>query len=103
VVVDDFDVMSIIADPTEADPPLIVDADAVLAAALPFQRLEPVTRREAQEGEFDGRIDQLQFGHGALLEIGGQPARRMPCQSLSVSRLPKLLITGKAFECCTIC
>ena len=48
VVVDDFYVPRISIDPAETDPPLIVDADAVLALAIALQRLECVTGRRAE-------------------------------------------------------
>jgi hypothetical protein len=34
--------------PAEANSPLIIDADAVLSAAFPFQRFKMITRRNAE-------------------------------------------------------
>jgi len=47
MVVDDLDVKCTCAFPAKADPPLIVDTDAVLPLALALQRFEPVTRRNS--------------------------------------------------------
>jgi len=42
MVVDDLDVKGVTAPPLETDPPLLVDADALLALAIAFQGLELV-------------------------------------------------------------
>jgi hypothetical protein len=44
VIVDDLYVMGVPVLPDEAHPPLVVDADAVLALAVLRQLLEPVGR-----------------------------------------------------------
>ncbi len=72
MVIDNLDLFSVGASPGKADAPLVIDADAVLARPDALQRLEPVARREAEEGEFDGSVNQLKFGEGALLDIGGE-------------------------------
>jgi len=41
----------------------------MLAGAITLQGLKPVARRKAEEGEFDGRIEELEFGEGSLLDI----------------------------------
>jgi hypothetical protein len=41
--------MSVAGTPPEADTPLIIDPDTVLARSIAFQRLEPVARRHAQK------------------------------------------------------
>ena len=46
VVVDDLDVEGIGGAPDEADAPLIVDADAVLACAIALERLKPIAGRD---------------------------------------------------------
>ena len=48
MVVDDLYVFGTAVSPPEADTVLVVDADAVLSAAISFQGLEPVARRDAQ-------------------------------------------------------
>ena len=47
--------------PAEADAPLIVDADAVLALALPFQSFEAITRWGSQVPQRLGSLDHFQF------------------------------------------
>jgi hypothetical protein len=48
VIVDNLHIVSIGAAPGEANPPLIVDADAVLAAAIAAKRFQAIARRAAQ-------------------------------------------------------
>src|ERR1700752_54825 len=48
VVVDNFDIACVSIIPAEANPPLAIDPDAPLAAALALQWLKPVRGRYAQ-------------------------------------------------------
>jgi hypothetical protein len=65
VIVDDLDVMGISVVPDEADPPLLVDADAVLASPIPEQGLEPIAGRDLQRIQPRSRIElqELPQGH----------------------------------------
>jgi hypothetical protein len=45
VVVDDLDILSIPLSPPKTDPPLIVDADAVLPRTIARQLLQAIARR----------------------------------------------------------
>jgi hypothetical protein len=58
IVVDNFNVISCTLTPCKANPPLIIDADAVLSLPVAAQLLQPITRRLLQ-------ITQL-FGVGKL-------------------------------------
>jgi hypothetical protein len=42
VIIDDLDIERVTVTPTETDPPLLVDPQAVLALAIALQRLELV-------------------------------------------------------------
>ena len=48
MVVDELDVRRLSIRPTETDPPLIVDPDAVLACSAPLQLFESVPRRHTK-------------------------------------------------------
>jgi hypothetical protein len=50
LVVNDLHVFWPRVGPGEADPPLLVDPDAVLASAIPGELLQPVARRDEQVG-----------------------------------------------------
>ena len=75
VVVDDLDVEGIGGAPDEADAPLIVDADAVLASTIALERLEAISGRNAQVGEGVGRIEDDEFPKRDALKAGGQTTR----------------------------
>jgi hypothetical protein len=48
MVIRNLDAMGAVGPPFEANPPLIIDADRMSAAAIAFQGLEPVARWRAQ-------------------------------------------------------
>ena len=75
VVVDDLDVEGIGGAPDEADAPLIVDADAVLADTIAPERLEPIAGRNAQVGDGFGRIEDDELPKRDALKAGGQTTR----------------------------
>lgn len=75
MVVCDFNLVGIGPGLGETNAPLVVDADAVLPGAATLQGLKPVARRKAEEGEFDGGIDQLELGEGTGLNIRWQTTR----------------------------
>jgi hypothetical protein len=57
VVIGDFNVVRTRRVPGEADPPLIVDSDAVLPAAIAAQLFEPVAGRNPQIIEGLGGVE----------------------------------------------
>jgi hypothetical protein len=68
VIVNDLDVVRIPVLPAEADPPLIIDADAVLTSPIPFELLEAVPGRHPKIGELFGRVDRDQLPEHRALE-----------------------------------
>ena len=74
MVVGDFHVLSIGARPAEAEAPLVVEADGVLAAAIAPQGLQAIARRHAEEGQFDRGIEQLQLGQSSRPQGSRQAA-----------------------------
>ena len=61
MVIDHGDVKRVAILPAEANAPLVVDANAVLAPAVAFQRLQPVPRRDEQvlKGPGLAEVEQL--------------------------------------------
>ncbi len=64
MIVDDFDVVSVSFGKPEAEPPLIVDPNAVPTAALASQRLEPIPWWHPKESERRGSIQLREFTPG---------------------------------------
>ena len=50
VVVNDLDIMGVAILPTEANAPLVIDTDTVLAAPSTFELLQSIARRYSQIG-----------------------------------------------------
>lgn len=48
MVIHYLNIVRITIDPAEADPPLIVDSDAVLPFTIPVQRFQPISWRYPQ-------------------------------------------------------
>jgi len=74
VVIDDFDVEDIPTIPTKANPPLIVDSDAVLSLACSLQSFQTVRRRDPKIGKSTRTIQHSQFPQSHLVNI----ARQLP-------------------------
>ena len=79
MVVDNGDILGAGQGPAKDDAPLVVDADGVLACPPPFQRLQPIARRDAQIGELAGEAELNQFSAGDGLD-GGRQLGRLPVQ-----------------------
>lgn len=71
----------------------------MLAGAIALQGLEPVARRKAEEGEFDGRIEELEFGEGSLLDIGRETAGTGAVPELFSLGVGKALDHGGNLRC----
>jgi hypothetical protein len=69
VVVHDLDVVGAVRRPPEADPPLVVDPDAVLPVAVTPQRFEAVARRDAQGRQYGGGVDLQQLASRDPLDV----------------------------------
>ena len=61
MVIHDLDVPGRTVAPLETDPPLIVDADAVLPPPITVQSFEPIARRNPQIVELFRRVYGKQF------------------------------------------
>jgi hypothetical protein len=48
VIVNDLHIMRITLFPNEANPPLVVDPDAMLSTAVPFKSFQPIARWHLQ-------------------------------------------------------
>jgi len=80
MIVHDLDVVGVAAAPCEADPPLIVDTDAVLASTGASQRLQSVARRRAQNLERVGGVEHCELGLSAARKDLRKPLRDEPLE-----------------------
>src|SRR5579883_3398658 len=73
VVVDDFDISWSSGGPDEANPPLIVDSNTVLAGSISFQGLEAISRWHPKVVHIKRRVEQAQLAQRHVLDIRRQP------------------------------
>jgi len=57
--------------PPEADPVLLVDANAVLPFPIPFQGFQVITGRDSQVRQSLSVVEEEEFRTGSVLELGG--------------------------------
>src|SRR5262245_26011345 len=74
MVVDDLDFVGMALTPDEADPPLVVDADRMLAAPIALQRLQPVAGRNAKIIETDRVVEKTQLAQSNGLNVARKAA-----------------------------
>src|SRR4051794_17041451 len=86
MVIDNLDALGAALRPGEADPPLVVDPDAVLADTVSPQGFQPVARRRRQVAQVLRRVDLAQLALRHALDVAwkspGEPAME---QSLGVA------------------
>lgn len=75
MVIYDFNFVGVFASPAKAGTPLIVDADAVLAASTAFKCLQAVAGREPHDIESVAGIELEEFTSGGALNVGWQVTR----------------------------
>src|SRR5579875_2379512 len=78
VIVNDLDVFWARIGPVEADSPLLVYPDAVLASTVSGQLLQPVTRRDPEVRQDFGGVEHGQLAPGSALRRPVEPPRPLP-------------------------
>jgi hypothetical protein len=82
MVVHDFYVVNVSLLPNEADAPLIVDADAVLANSIAFESFQSVARGHSQIHEALSVVQHPQFPTGYPLHLAWQLPGPLPSPDL---------------------
>jgi hypothetical protein len=91
VVVGDLDGVSVSALPPEADTPLVVDADAVLAGPVAGEHLESVAGWNAEVGERFGGVEDEELPEGATSQILWPAPDDTPLEDLQGVAVPEAL------------
>ena len=78
MIVGDLDLESIALPPNEANPPLVVDPNAVLALAVAQELFEVVSRRNIQICQAIRCIQNPKFDVGPALDIMGKATTWLP-------------------------
>jgi hypothetical protein len=66
--------------PSEADAPLVVDSNAVLALAFALQCFEPIPRWDPKVGQVGCGVDLKQFPERGPMDIAWNPARTIAAE-----------------------
>lgn len=74
MIVDDLHVMRLIADPAETDPPLVVDANAMLSEAIGRELLQMVRGRNSEVGEACCGVQDEQLSKNDSMKVRRQPS-----------------------------
>jgi len=69
VVIDNFNFSRAFSGPDEAQPELIIDADAVLAAPVSVQRLQAIGRRYAQIPQIGRNVEHRQLAQSSGFDV----------------------------------
>jgi len=91
MIVRDLDLVGITMPPLKADPPLIVDPDAVLAGTVAGKLLQAVPGRHAEVVESLGGIEDQQLAQRGTLYAGRPPAHRLSLEDLLRIPVPEAL------------
>jgi hypothetical protein len=89
MIVDNLDIEGFAIPPDKANPPLIIDADAVLALPVPRQSFQPVATQPAQIVKTLRCVDHKQLRPSPVLYLRRQPANRISREDRSSARVAK--------------
>jgi hypothetical protein len=99
VVVGELHLVRLTVAPDEADPPLVVDPDTVLALSIPTQAFQAVAGHDAQFLEAMGRVNQLKFPPGAhddpTIDAADEPALEQS-RGAAIAKAPDHTVTYHA-------
>lgn len=91
MIIDNFHFVGLSLAPAEADPPLVVDLDTVLAIALAAKLLEAISWREPQVIQCFGGIKHAQLSQGRSLQVERPPSDGLPIEqalTITVEKAP---------------
>jgi hypothetical protein len=80
VIVDDLHVVGVAVSPAKADPPSIIDANAVLPCSISSQALQPVAGRYAKILEARGGVQDAELPKTHSLHVFPEPPDRLPVE-----------------------
>jgi hypothetical protein len=67
MIIHDFHLFCMPFSPHEANAPLVIDTDAVLSFAIPFQRYQPIQRWQPKVPQPHCRVERIELSEGPLL------------------------------------
>ena len=94
MIINDFDFVCVPALPDEANPPLVIDANAVLACPLPLEGFEAIARRHSHVIQILRCRKLRELPKGIALDVGGKPTRAFALPNLLSLLAAKILNHG---------
>jgi hypothetical protein len=93
MVVDHAHIMRVAAGPTEYEPPLVIDSDAVKTSKIPSQSLGSVPGWGAKVGQYLRGLEYVQLTQSSLSDIRRQASNKLLWFAM-VERLRHLVAKG---------
>ena len=72
MIINNLDPEGVHVSPPKADPPLVIDANTVLAGAIALELLQTIAGRDAEIIELLGGVDDAELPEHEPVEIGGE-------------------------------
>jgi hypothetical protein len=69
MIIDDFNIVRIASSPSKANPPALIDTDAMLSLPITNEFLKAVSGRNTQIIQHSGNIEDLQLAACASLDL----------------------------------
>lgn len=73
MVIDDLNTFRMAVSPEKADPPLVIDANAIRSLAIPLQHFESIRRRQPKIFQPRSRINRIELHESPLLTLAWDP------------------------------
>ncbi len=81
MVIHDLDLKGVAPFPAKANPPLVINSYAVLSRTIAFERLQPITRRNAQGIEMRRGVKLRQLAPHHPMNDSRQPAHALSIEN----------------------
>jgi len=83
MIIAELHIVGVALRPAETEPPLFIYTNAVLSFSIAEQRLKPITRRDTQEVDACGAVDQIELSFRADRHVRRQRLYELPREQRS--------------------
>jgi hypothetical protein len=80
MIIHDFDLFRVTLPPYKADSPLVIDPQAMLSLAIPFQGFQPVGRGKTQILQVNSGVECVQSHERSLLNVVWEVPHELACE-----------------------
>src|SRR2546426_5935418 len=103
MVINNFNPLRVALTPDEANPPAVIDADAVFTGQIALEGFQPVARRRQQIAQRRARCRYSSLRRAVFWMSGGNFRNRSPRKMRLVSASAQLVITEQPYRMALIC